>query len=81
MNAPITNALGVTIARSIKTVGAAEPQKMIEHIYLSGLARRPTADETRRLVAYVRQHPVNPIAGYTDVYWSLLNSSEFVLNH
>jgi len=81
MNAPITNALGVTINRAIKTVGASDTEKMIEFLYVSGLSRRPTADETRRRVAYVRQHPVNPIAGYTDIFWSLMNSSEFVLNH
>ncbi len=81
MNSNITNALGGSVSKAIKTVGANETEKMIEHLYLTSLARRPTADETQRLVAFVRQHPVNPVAAYTDIFWSTLNSSEFVLNH
>lgn len=81
MNSNVTNSLGATIARSIKTAGANDPEKMIEQIYLTGLSRRPSADETRRLVSYVREHPANPVAAYTDILWSILNSSEFVLNH
>jgi len=81
MNSNVTNSLGATIANSIKTAGANDPEKMIERIYLTGLSRRPSADETRRLVSYVREHPANPVAAYTDILWSILNSSEFVLNH
>jgi hypothetical protein len=80
MNAPITNALGQSVNRAIKTVGA-DPEKMVEQLYLTGVSRRPSVDETRRLVAFVRSHPVNPVAAYTDILWSLLNSSEFALNH
>ncbi len=81
MNANLTNGLGGTVTKAIKAVGASEPEKVIERLYLMGLSRRPTADESLRLVAFVRQHPVNPVAAYTDIYWSMLNSSEFVLNH
>jgi hypothetical protein len=81
MNAPITNAVGGRVNQAIRAVGATETDKVIEQLYLNGLSRRPTPDESERLVAFVRQHPVNPVTAYTDIFWSLLNSSEFVLNH
>jgi hypothetical protein len=81
MNSNATNALGPAIQQAIKTVGVGEPDKMVEELYLTALARRPTSDETARMVSFVRQHPVNPVAAYTDILWSMLNSSEFVLNH
>lgn len=81
MNSNVTNSLGSAVAQSIKTAGANEPEKMIEQLYLTGLSRRPTPEETRRLVSFVREHPANPVAAYTDILWSMLNSSEFVLNH
>jgi len=46
----------------------------LEKLYLTALARRPTADETKRLTEYVAK---NPTDGYADVLWALLNSSEF----
>lgn len=81
MNSNVTNGLGGTVASTIRTVGANDPAKVVERLYLTGLSRRPSPQESERLVAFVREHPVNPIAGYTDILWSILNSSEFVLNH
>jgi hypothetical protein len=56
------------------------PADVIERLYLTALARRPTADETQRLTAHVRRQS-NPRAAYGDILWAILNSSEFVLNH
>jgi len=81
MNSSVTNSLGGTVSQAIKSAGANDPEKMVEQIYLAGLSRRPSPEETRRLVSYVREHPANPVAAYTDILWSILNSSEFVLNH
>jgi Protein of unknown function (DUF1549)/Protein of unknown function (DUF1553) len=55
----------------------------VEALYLSTLTRRPTAEELERLVAYVdRGGPtLDPKKALADVFWSLLNSSEFILNH
>jgi hypothetical protein len=55
----------------------------IEALYLSTLTRRPTAAEQSRLIAYVdsggpRKDSSEALA---DVFWALLNSSEFMLNH
>lgn len=55
----------------------------IETLYLAALSRRPRPDETQRLVAYVNsggpRH--DAAAALADVFWALLNSSEFLFNH
>lgn len=81
MNSSATNSLGEAVSAAIKTAGAGETDKMIEQLYLRALSRRPTEAETLRLTSFVREHPVSPIAAYSDILWSMLNSSEFVLNH
>jgi Protein of unknown function (DUF1553)/Protein of unknown function (DUF1549) len=56
------------------------PDKAIEKLYLTALSRRPTADETKRMTAFVRKHQ-DSRAAYGDVLWVLLQTSEFALNH
>ena len=56
-----------------------EPAKVLEKLYLTTLARRPTADETKRLTDYIAKQADQKTA-YADVLWVLLNSSEFALN-
>jgi hypothetical protein len=51
----------------------------IETLFLAALTRRPTAEESARLVAYVEGR--DPKAALADVFWALLNSAEFKLNH
>jgi hypothetical protein len=79
MNSPFTSrsdAIAAQITGSTKT-----PAEAIDRIYITTLARRPTARELERLTAYVHRPGVTPRAAYGDVLWALLNSSEFVLNH
>src|SRR5262249_30772141 len=54
--------------------------RVIEDIYLTALARRPTAVEQERMVAYVRKKS-EPVNAYAGVFWALINSAEFVSNH
>jgi hypothetical protein len=63
------------------TKGAKTPNEAIESIYLTALARRPTAAEMQRLTTYVNRPGATPRTAYGDILWALLNSSEFVLNH
>ncbi|HEX7376823.1 MAG TPA: DUF1549 domain-containing protein [Pirellulales bacterium] len=56
------------------------PSDRLETLYLAALSRRPEAAEAARLLEYVRQAPREKEA-FADVYWALLNSAEFVLNH
>lgn len=52
----------------------------ITHLYLALLARRPTEVESAEMLAYVNALD-NPRQGLADVYWVLLNSAEFLVNH
>lgn len=58
------------------------PQK-IETLYLTTLSRKPRADEAARMLQYVESGgpKTNLQAALADVFWALLNSSEFILNH
>ena len=53
----------------------------IEQIYLNALSRRPTEAETKHIVDLVQKTPTSSRTVYGDLYWAMLNSSEFVLNH
>jgi hypothetical protein len=68
----------------------------IEALYLAALGRKPTAKEQARLVKYVEQGGSDGEQGkpmteaekakayqraLSDVFWVLLNSGEFILNH
>src|SRR5262249_16954606 len=55
------------------------PQKALERLYLATLSRRPTAEEGQKLLAYVEKHDTRK--AYGDIFWALLNSSEFTVNH
>jgi hypothetical protein len=52
--------------------------QVIEEMFLATLSRRPTAEESYKLVAYVAKATL-PAEGYGDVLWALLNSSEFAM--
>src|SRR5262249_32336859 len=55
----------------------------IEALFLATLSRKPTAKESARLIAFVdgggSEH--NSQKALADVFWALLNSGEFILNH
>jgi hypothetical protein len=52
----------------------------IETLYLATLSRKPTSREMTRLTRYVEKGSDSSEA-LADVFWALLNSAEFVLNH
>lgn len=58
----------------------ASADQTIEAMYLAIYARKPTESEVSALQRFVDESPrdANP---YSGIFWSLLNSSEFVLNH
>jgi hypothetical protein len=55
----------------------------VETLYLAALGRTPRSDERDRLVKYVERGGPSgdPNKALADVFWALLNSSEFILNH
>ena len=59
-----------------------EPVKRMEYIYLNVLSRLPTAKEKNYFRRYLERSLYrNKDLAYEDLYWVLLNSAEFSLNH
>jgi hypothetical protein len=53
--------------------------RKVESLYLVVLSRKPRPEESDRLVKYVDKG--DPKKALADVFWVLLNSPEFILNH
>ena len=55
----------------------------IEAMFMASLSRQPTPIEVERFGSYVLRGGANndQKKGLADVFWALLNSSEFILNH
>jgi Protein of unknown function (DUF1553)/Protein of unknown function (DUF1549) len=55
----------------------------IETLYLASLARRPHPGESDRLTKYIESGgpSKDKKAALADIFWALLNSSEFLFNH
>jgi hypothetical protein len=56
------------------------PPQIIEELYIRTLSRKPTAIEMKKLTDLIagEKDPRQPLE---DVFWSLLNSREFMFNH
>jgi hypothetical protein len=77
MNSPQLNGGGLALDEAMKRK---TPAETLDYLFLAALSRRPTVAEVSRLTAYVSKSN-NPRTAYTDILWSLLNCSEFRLNH
>ena len=56
--------------------------KKIEALYLVALSRTPSDEELDSLNdAFQRSGYTDPITGLQDVFWAILNSNEFIINH
>jgi hypothetical protein len=55
----------------------------IEELYLVTLSRKPTPSEMQRMIEYVQGGGPggDRKAALADIFWALLNSAEFILNH
>jgi hypothetical protein len=57
-------------------------EERIEALYVAALSRKPSAREREKLAAYVRRGTKDEFARRLgDVFWAVLNSAEFRLNH
>jgi hypothetical protein len=54
--------------------------EVVEELYLTAYARRPTQAELEKAVAYVAESPSQQ-QGLEDVLWVIVNSKEFMFNH
>ena len=52
----------------------------IETLFLATVSRRPTVEEVESLTKFYHKQGETPEA-WGDIFWALLNSSEFILNH
>jgi hypothetical protein len=67
-----------TLLAAVETPGLT-PAERVEVLYVSALGRPPSAAERDRMVRHVGTERVAERLG--DVFWVLLNSAEFRLNH
>lgn len=55
-------------------------EQRVDSLYLTALSRLPSESERARVTTYVNEGE-SEADGLADVFWSLLNSSEFLFNH
>ena len=67
------------VVRRLLKAGNTPPQ-VLEELYLSCLGRPPTAQEITALEPFFKDTKT-PDDVLNDLFWSLLNSKEFVFNH
>jgi hypothetical protein len=53
----------------------------ITELYLAALARKPTQPEVAAANQLLMARNLDPAAALQDVWWAVLNSNEFILNH
>ncbi|MGE3821064.1 MAG: DUF1549 and DUF1553 domain-containing protein [Isosphaeraceae bacterium] len=53
---------------------------MVHHLYLAALSRPPSARDLRVASEFLNSYP-DKVGVLQDLFWALLNSNEFVLNH
>jgi hypothetical protein len=61
--------------------GTKSPEEIVTELYLVTLSRIPSEEEVRRATAAFSAKDATRQTATEDVFWSLLNSAEFVLNH
>jgi len=68
--------------RTIATAPTSNTRR-VETLYLMVLSRLPRADETEKMVRYIDNGggTGDPGQAVAEIYWALLNTSEFMLNH
>jgi hypothetical protein len=74
-----TAARSTTVAAVIDRNRPRPLAKRIEDLYLATLSRMPRPDEMKRLLEYAAEGDEKQTL--RDIFWALLNSTEFVLNH
>lgn len=67
-------------AAKLKKPEGPKTEDLIREAYLRTVSRPPTAPEMAIAMAHVREAPTT-VAGLGDVFWALLNTKEFIVNH
>jgi hypothetical protein len=74
-----SSARSTTVAAVIDSKGPRPLARRIEELYLVTLSRNPRPEELQRLLGYAAAGDRKQ--ALRDIFWSLLNSTEFILNH
>ncbi len=69
---------GTTLNRIL--TGGGDAARKIERIFLATLVRKPTAAETERCRKYLEEDPQSKMEAFKDIVWSLINTTEFIVN-
>ncbi len=56
------------------------PEEVIEELFIRALSRRPTDGEVKSMRELVGD-ATKEVTVYEDIFWGLLNSTEFAFNH
>jgi hypothetical protein len=56
-------------------------ERRVEALYLRTLSRKPTPEEAKVALSAIPERGVARQQAFEDIFWALLNSSEFVFNH
>ena len=79
-------AVGKTISQDIGIVPKQlysqklQPEQLVEELYIRSLSRKPSGEELADMLTLVKESEPGP-AVYEDIYWGLLNTTEFLFNH
>ncbi|MFP6582711.1 MAG: DUF1549 and DUF1553 domain-containing protein [Candidatus Hydrogenedentota bacterium] len=76
-----TNAIASGSNRLNQQLAAeANNEAIIDDLYIAAFSRNPQPEEMEKLLAYIAETPDRKVA-LEDVYWSVLNSKEFIFTH
>jgi hypothetical protein len=78
LQAKLTHEAG-TVARLVRA--QSNDAKLVEELYLTFFARRPSEKELTTATNHLKKYPNNRRAATEDLAWALLNSTEFLFNH
>lgn len=78
-----TNVENSVTMKAVTLFPGMTPDQKIETLYLATLSRKPNSAEQQRAKHHLESttDSNNASAAYADIFWVLLNSSEFLLNH
>ena len=80
-----TTAASLEKSRTLAAIaaGPGSAAGQVEQLFLVVLSRKPTASESKRMTEYVESGgpAKDRKAALADVFWALLNSTEFAVNH
>ena len=79
----VNNATNPERARTLRAIAefpGFDNRRQVESLFLATLSRKPHSAETDRYAQYVESAD-DPKSALADVFWALLNSNEFSINH